>query len=98
MSKWRPAKDKCIYVIPDIHGNVQLLDLVLDRILPLRKNDQIVFLGDYVDRGTQSEENIHYLLKTKLERPEEIYLLASAQMPQTLELERCLYHQRIQSW
>jgi len=35
-----------------------------------------VFLGDYVDRGKQSEENLQLLLEAKLEHPEDIILLA----------------------
>ena len=75
MSKWRPAKDKCIYVIPDIHGNVQLLDLVLDRILPLRKNDQIVFLGDYIDRHEDSPDVVDRLIELKKDYKDKIVCL-----------------------
>jgi serine/threonine protein phosphatase 1 len=62
MSKWRPAPE-CIYVIPDIHGHYSCLDQVLGRILPLRPNDQIVFLGDYVDRGPDSHKVIDKLVE-----------------------------------
>ena len=58
MSKWRPSKE-CIYVIPDVHGMYNELELILSRILPLRKTDgvkdKIVFLGDYVDRRVDSD-------------------------------------------
>jgi len=74
MSKWRPSKD-CIYVIPDIHGNVQLLDLILDRILPPRKNDKIVFLGDYIDRHIDSHEVIERLINIKTDYPNNIVCL-----------------------
>jgi len=42
----------------------------------LKRPNRIVFLGDYVDRGDFSEENIQYLLSLKLEHPDEIFLLA----------------------
>ena len=58
MSKWRPVPQNCLYVIPDIHGANDLLQKILDRILPLRKSDgvkdQIIFLGDYIDRHIDS--------------------------------------------
>lgn len=54
MSKWRPSKYKNIYVIPDVHGRINELKLILNRILPLRKDDEIVFLGDYIDRDKNS--------------------------------------------
>ena len=37
---------------------------------------RVVFLGDYVDRGTRSEENILFLLQQKVKHPEEMFLLA----------------------
>ena len=75
MSKWRPSKEECIYVIPDIHGNVQLLDLILDRILPLRKNDQIVFLGDYIDRHMDSPDVVDRIIELKKDYPGKINCL-----------------------
>ena len=44
-----------IYVIPDIHGQIAMLDEALLRIEGDGGADaQIVFLGDYVDRGPDS--------------------------------------------
>ncbi|MEO3413413.1 metallophosphoesterase family protein [Roseovarius sp. CAU 1744] len=46
---------KPIYVIPDIHGQIAMLDEALLRIEGDGGADaQIVFLGDYVDRGPDS--------------------------------------------
>ncbi len=68
MSKWRPSPE-CIYVIPDIHGQIKLLKKICDRILPLRTTggvkDIIVFLGDYVDRGSFSAEVIEFIIDLK---------------------------------
>jgi serine/threonine protein phosphatase 1 len=61
MSKWRPSSD-CIYVFGDIHGHVCCLNTILKRILPLRPNDKIVFLGDYIDRGPDSFAVIEKLI------------------------------------
>jgi serine/threonine protein phosphatase 1 len=65
MSKWRPTKDGCLYVIPDIHGAYGLLELILKRILPLRKKDKIVFLGDYIDRHIQSSKVVDRVIELK---------------------------------
>jgi serine/threonine protein phosphatase 1 len=44
-----------IYCIPDIHGRLDLLDLAVDYITKnFKEGDQLVFLGDYVDRGPES--------------------------------------------
>lgn len=60
MSKWRPS-NKNIYVVGDIHGNYDCLDLILNRILPLRQQDELIFLGDYIDRGPDSAKVINKL-------------------------------------
>lgn len=69
MSKWRPTDFECLYVIPDVHGAVNLLRKILDRILPLRKSDgfkdKLVFLGDYIDRDINSCNTIELLIKLK---------------------------------
>lgn len=78
MSKWRPS-DNCIYVIPDIHGAINLLELCLARILPLRnkgsKKDIIVFLGDYIDRSPDSHLVIDTLIELKRQYPDQIFTL-----------------------
>lgn len=74
MSKWRPSKN-CLYVIPDIHGKYNQLKLILNRILPLRNTggsqDKIVFLGDYIDRNTQSNKVLNLLIDLKKEYPDQ---------------------------
>jgi serine/threonine-protein phosphatase PP1 catalytic subunit len=68
-----PSKGKVVFV-GDTHGDLEASQEVIQRYL--KKPYHIVFLGDYVDRGNYSEENIQYLLRLKLEHPEEIFLLA----------------------
>jgi serine/threonine protein phosphatase 1 len=43
----------CTYAIGDLHGEVTLLEHLLD-LLPYRAEDTLVFLGDYMDRGEDS--------------------------------------------
>ncbi len=53
-----------IFAIGDIHGCAyELKELI--KILPLKSNSQIVFLGDYVDRGPHSKEVIDIILNLK---------------------------------
>jgi len=68
-----PAEGKVIFV-GDTHGDLSASEEVVRRYL--KKPCSIVFLGDYVDRGAQSEENVLYLLQQKVEHPEKIFLLA----------------------
>jgi predicted phosphodiesterase len=68
-----PSEGKVVFV-GDTHGDLDATEQVIHQYL--KKPYRIVFLGDYVDRGDYSEENIDYLLNLKLEHPEEIFLLA----------------------
>jgi len=68
-----PSQGKVVFV-GDTHGDLDASQQVVRRYL--KKPYCVVFLGDYVDRGDRSEENIQYLLKLKLKHPEEIFLLS----------------------
>ncbi len=60
-------------VVADTHGYLDVSRFVIERSLD--ENLPLIFLGDYVDRGAQQIENLVYLLRHKLERPEDIILL-----------------------
>ena len=65
-----------IYALSDIHGYLDLLKERLGQILPgLRKDDKLIFLGDYVDRGTQSCQTLEFLRGLQSERPENVIVL-----------------------
>ena len=59
--------------VGDTHGDCDASKKVLKNYLV--PNTKIVFLGDYVDRGGSSIENINFLLSMKLHYPEQIFLL-----------------------
>lgn len=42
--------------ISDIHGEYEKLCSVLNKIDP-KKEDTIIFMGDYIDRGNKSKED-----------------------------------------
>lgn len=68
MRKWRPTH-KAIYVIPEVRGNAACLELILNRILPLRifknQEDMLIMLGDYIDGDGSSSEVIDSLINIK---------------------------------
>jgi serine/threonine protein phosphatase 1 len=74
MSKWRPSPINK-YVIGDIHGALDKLQLICDRILPLKKQDKIIFLGDYIDRHVNSHLVLDFLIDLKLKYQEQIVVL-----------------------
>jgi len=62
-----------IVFVGDTHGDLEASQKIIkDYLMPQSK---IVFLGDYVDRGLYSKENLDFLLKKKLEFPNQIFLL-----------------------
>ena len=59
--------------VGDTHGDLQATRIVAEKYLNLE--NKLVFLGDYVDRGPASEENLNLLLSLKLEYPDNLFLL-----------------------
>ncbi|PUB12120.1 metallophosphoesterase [Yoonia sediminilitoris] len=47
-----PAPDQPFFAIGDVHGRLDLLDPLLDKLL--RQPDPIILVGDYIDRGDDS--------------------------------------------
>ncbi|MCB2208347.1 MAG: serine/threonine protein phosphatase [Bacteroidetes bacterium] len=62
------------WVIPDIHGCFKTLQaLFVDHIKPTPE-DQIFFLGDYIDRGPDSKSVINFIMNLQKELPNVIAL------------------------
>ena len=63
-----------IFAIGDIHGCYEELMLLINK-LPLNpKKDKIIFLGDYIDRGPDSNKVIAQLIKWKEKYPHWVFL------------------------
>jgi predicted phosphodiesterase len=62
-----------IIFVGDTHGDFEATKTVVTRYLD--GNSRLIFLGDYVDRGTDSRANIDYLLCLKLAYPASLFLL-----------------------
>ncbi len=57
---------KNYWIIGDIHGEIGLLDQLLDQILRFSP-ELIVFLGDYIDRGPHSREVVERIMSLDTE-------------------------------
>jgi predicted phosphodiesterase len=64
---------KKIIFVGDTHGDFEASQKVIKDYL--KEENKIVFLGDYVDRGVFSRENLDFLLETKIKNPNQVYLL-----------------------
>jgi len=68
----RLESGKVIFV-GDTHGDVEATERIIRRYL--KPKNTLVFLGDYVDRGPASLENVNLLLEQKTEHPDSLHLL-----------------------
>jgi len=65
-----------IFAIGDIHGQLDALERLLDQIQPDLMKEQLVFMGDYIDRGPASKGVVDYVLRLKnLAPPEQVICL-----------------------
>jgi len=53
-----------IFVIGDIHGCYERLKTLLEK-LHIKNNDMLIFLGDYIDRGTDSKKVVEEVINLK---------------------------------
>jgi serine/threonine protein phosphatase 1 len=66
-----------IFVIGDIHGCLDRLELLWQRIDPRPGLDQLIFLGDYIDRGDDSSGVLDYLLELKEIYNDTVFLMGN---------------------
>jgi serine/threonine protein phosphatase 1 len=83
-------------IISDIHGCIRTLEYLLFKKLKIRSDDELIFLGDYIDRGPGSREVLDLMMYLKATHPfvtllrgnHEQMLLAAGLSDQTFELWR----------
>jgi hypothetical protein len=62
-----------VIFVGDTHGDFEATEKIVHGYL--KPENKLVFLGDYVDRGPASLENINFLLRQKIEHPDSLFLL-----------------------
>ncbi len=73
----------CLYAVGDIHGRRDLLDQLLVQIsddaakLPEGIKPQIIFLGDYIDRGLTSRDVIELFTSGAIDQFDPVYLMGN---------------------
>ncbi len=96
-----------IFAIGDVHGQITLLNELLQKI-PAAPEDRFLFLGDYIDRGEDSNAVIERLLALKGERPDTIFLRGNHEelllnaltddCPDESEIERSGFPEKTMLW
>jgi len=51
------------FAIGDIHGCFNSLKELIENKIQLQKNDKLILLGDYIDRGPNSKEVVDYIIE-----------------------------------
>ena len=52
-----------VFIIGDVHGCLEILKRLMDKIDWHPEEDRLIFLGDYIDRGQDSRGVINYMLE-----------------------------------
>lgn len=66
-----------LFSIGDIHGCFNALKIMLEHKIRLIKSDKIILLGDYIDRGIQSQEVINYIIDLQAKEFDIVALLGN---------------------
>ncbi|MCS7180569.1 MAG: serine/threonine protein phosphatase, partial [bacterium] len=73
-----PEKGKVV-IVGDTHGDFVSSRIIVKNFID-KKNHYLLFLGDYVDRGPKSKENIDFLLSMKEKKDNLILLQGNHEM------------------
>ena len=85
-----------VIAIGDIHGNSEALKDLLAKVVPeMRRDDTLVFLGDYIDRGPDSRGCVDEIIRLKRESPFTVITLLGNHEQWML---RCLHDPTRHSW
>jgi len=63
-----------IFVVGDIHGCFDKLCALMDKIPINNTRDQLIFIGDYIDRGPSSFDVVNYLIDFKKRVPGTLFI------------------------
>ena len=53
------------FVIGDVHGEITKLELLVKFIIEIDDNPELIFIGDYLDKGESSKKTLDFLIKLK---------------------------------
>lgn len=66
-----------VFAIGDIHGHADEVGAMLDYLVDVERcgsSDQVIFIGDYIDRGTDSKRVLERMLEVKRVWPKTVFL------------------------
>ncbi len=81
------------YVIGDIHGEIEQLQTIIDKINYNPEEDKLIFLGDYIDRGADSYKVYRYI--KELDNGDNIFLRGNHE---EMMIDAVLNKNKIELW
>lgn len=81
------------YVIGDIHGEIEQLKTIIDKINYDPQKDKLIFLGDYIDRGADSYKVYRYI--KELDNGDNIFLRGNHE---EMMIDAVLNKNKIELW
>jgi len=57
------------FVVGDVHGCLEMLKRLIDKIDWNPSSDRLIFIGDYIDRGQDARGVVDFVLKLKENSP-----------------------------
>ena len=57
------------FVVGDVHGCLEMLKRLIDKIEWNPSNDRLIFIGDYIDRGEDAKGVVDFILRLKEDSP-----------------------------
>ena len=85
-----------LIAIGDIHGQARKLALLLEQVHPTDR-DQLVLLGDYIDRGPDSHGVIEQLLQLRADLPRTVFLRGNHELMLLNALVETSFHELMPS-
>lgn len=70
-------EDKRVFIVGDIHGCLRMLQRLMKKITWEPRRDQLIFLGDYIDRGEDSKGVVDYLLDLRRNSPNVRFIMGN---------------------
>lgn len=64
-----------IYAVSDIHGHLDILQETLQNVDLTVKDNKLILLGDYIDRGDKSCETLYFIKELSEKYPEQVIVL-----------------------
>jgi serine/threonine protein phosphatase 1 len=86
------------YAIGDIHGCLEKVIRLLDKLRYDPAADRLIFLGDYIDRGPDSKGVLDLLLRLQGENPANIFLLGNHEDNFLTYLQACTMAESASYW